>query len=115
MSQGLVFMVIELARAQVSHHIYSITDLMATDSLGGGQGNDLYTITLAPPPEFLVSRAVSRGPRMTSTSQHQRAFLPTPLPSVRPASESPHKPSKIVKSKKGEDLREVEKLLDKGR
>ena len=115
MSQGLVFMVIELARAQVSHHIYSITDLMATDSLGGGQGNDLYTITLAPPPEFLVSRAVSKGPRMTSTSQHQRVFLPTPLPSVRPASKSPHKPSKIVKSKKGEDLREVEKLLDKGR
>ena len=49
--------------AQVSHQIYSKTDLMATDSLSPVVG-----VTVVPPPEFLSSLT-------------QTVFLPTPLPS----------------------------------
>ena len=119
---SLVLLLAEVASAQVSHHIYSLTDLMATDSLGGGHGGHLYTVTVTPPPGFLASRSGSAGPFVTSRSAssgqfvtsrpassgapvtsgsaHQRVFLPTPLPS-RPASKSPQlKSSKAGKSKK---------------
>ena len=47
--------------AQVSHQIFSKTDLMATDSL-------VPVVTVRPPAEFLSSLT-------------QTVFLPTPLPS----------------------------------
>ena len=54
-----------VSQAQVNHHIYSKTDLMATDSFipVGGLG-----VTVRPPPGFL-------------SSLRQQVFLPTPLPS----------------------------------
>jgi len=120
---SLVLVLVKVALTQVSHHIYSLTDLMATDSLGGGHGSHLYTVTVTPPPGFLASRvssgpfvtarAASRGPFVTSrpassqspvtpgsASAQHRVFLPTPLPS-RAAPKPPHqKSSKPGKSKK---------------
>ena len=127
---SLVLLLAEVAVSQVSHHIYSLTDLMATDSLGGGHGGHLYTVTVTPPPGFLASRAASSGPYVTSRavssssgpfvtsrpasskslvtsgSAQQRVFLPTPLPSrVAPKPSPQQKSSKPVKSKKGEASR----------
>ena len=120
---SLVLVMAEVALTQVSHHIYSLTDLMATDSLGGGHGGHLYTVTVTPPPGFLAasgpfvtarsasssggpfvtSRPASRQPPVTpgSASAQHRVFLPTPLPSR--AAPKPHqqKSSKPGKSKKG--------------
>ena len=127
---SLVLLLAEVAVCQVSHHIYSLTDLMATDSLGGGHGGHLYTVTVTPPPGFLASRAGSSGPFVTSRaassssgpfvtsrpasskslvtsgSAQQRVFLPTPLPSrIAPKPSPQQKSSKPVKSKKGEASR----------
>ena len=51
-----------LSEAQVNHHIYSKTDLMATDS-------SVPVATVRPPPGFL-------------SSLRQPVFLPTPLPGL---------------------------------
>ena len=61
---SLVLVMAEVALTQVSHHIYSLTDLMATDSLGGGHGGHLYTVTVTPPPGFLAAS----GPFVTARS-----------------------------------------------
>lgn len=129
---SLVLVLAEVALSQVSHHIYSLTDLMATDSLGGGHGGHLYTVTVTPPPGFLASRSGSSGPFVTSRSTsggpfvtsrpasagplvtprpalvssgsaHHRVFLPTPLPSRLAAKSPQQKSSKVVKSKKSKD------------
>ena len=127
---SLVLVLAEVALTQVSHHIYSLTDLMATDSLGGGHGGHLYTVTVTPPPGFLASRASggpfvtaraassSRGPFVTSrpafrqspvtpgsASAQHRVFLPTPLPSRAAPKPPQQKSSKPGKSKKGETTR----------
>lgn len=78
---SLVLLLAEVASAQVSHHIYSLTDLMATDSLGGGHGGHLYTVTVTPPPGFLASRSGSAGPFVTSRSASSGQFVTS-----RPAS-----------------------------
>ena len=53
-----------VSEAQVNHHIYSKTDLMATDSFSSAAG---LGVTVRPPPGFL-------------SSLRQPVFLPTPLP-----------------------------------
>ena len=127
---SLVLVMAEVTMSQVSHHIYSLTDLMATDTFGGGHGgHNLYTVTVTPPPGFLASRSGSSGPFVTSRSAsggpfvtsrplvtprpasrgdlvtsgsvHQRVFLPTPLPARLAAKSPQQKASKLGKSKKG--------------
>ena len=89
---SLVLVLAEVALSQVSHHIYSLTDLMATDSLGGGHGGHLYTVTVTPPPGFLASRSGSSGPFVTSRSASGGPFVTSrpasagPLVTPRPAS-----------------------------
>ena len=56
-----------LSEAQVNHHIYSKTDLMATDS---SLAVARLGVRVRPPPGFLSSLS-------------QPAFLPTPLPGGR--------------------------------
>ena len=92
-------------RCQVNHHIYSFTDLMATDSV-----SHTYTVAVPPPPGFLphsplheeagqetpeaVQNTAVAGLRQPSgdirdtaplkaaSSQTSKIFLPTPLPTT---------------------------------
>ena len=90
---SLVLVMAEFTMSQVSHHIYSLTDLMATDTFGGGHGgHNLYTVTVTPPPGFLASRSGSSGPFVTSRSASGGPFVTSrpasagPLVTPRPAS-----------------------------
>ena len=70
-----------LISAQVNHHIYSSTDLMATDSL---MPVARLGVTVKPPPGFL-------------SSLRQPVFLPTPLPGLPGRQEEPRPASTSTK------------------
>ena len=106
---ALLVVLVGGAASQVSHHIYSLTDLMATDTLQGAG----HSVTLRPPPGFYPQQqqhVVTLGPPLGFYPQQQQqqqqqlgtprpppqpqqpVFLPTPLPALR-HSPQPQPPS----------------------